>query len=97
MEGGTANVAAWYGARIGRAAINYGATASHGGPRAAVLTDTVSAGPAYLYRNARPEEIERIAALIRTGLDQGALGIGYGIQYTPGATRGEIVRLFRVG
>ena len=97
MEGGTDKVATWYGARSGRAAINYGATASHGGARAAVLTDTVPAGPAYLYRNARPEEVERIAALIRAGLDQGALGIGYGIQYTPGATRGEIVRLFGVG
>jgi dihydroorotase len=29
-------------------------------------------------------------------LDQGALGIGYGLAYTPGTTRGEVVQLFRV-
>ncbi len=69
----------------------------HGEAREAVLADTVAAGPAFLYRNARPEEIERIAARIRQALDQGGLGIGYGIQYTPGATRGEIVWLFGVG
>jgi dihydroorotase len=97
LEGGTGTVAQWYAERAGRAVINYGATMSHGDARAAVLTDTVAAGPAFLYRNARPAEIERIADLIRKGIDQGALGIGYGIQYTPGATRGEIVRLFGIG
>ncbi len=96
LEGGTDDVAQWYSERVGRAVINYGATVSHG-LRAVVLTDTTPAGPAAVYRNARPDEIERIAALIRTGLDQGALGIGYGIQYMPGATRGEIIRMFAVG
>jgi dihydroorotase len=37
-----------------------------------------------------------MADRVRAGLDQGALGIGYGIQYMPGATRGEIVRMFAV-
>lgn len=97
LEGGTGDVAQWYSQRAGRAVINYGATMSHGDARAAVLTDSVAAGPAAIYRNARPEEIERIANVVRKGLDQGALGIGYGIQYMPGATRGEIVRMFAVG
>ena len=97
LEGGAGAIEPWYSSRAGRAVINYGATVSHGAARAAVLTDTVAAGPAALYRNARPEEIDRIAARIRQGLDQGGLGIGYGIQYTPGATRGEIVRLFQIG
>jgi dihydroorotase len=97
LEGGTGDVPRWYGERTGRAVINYGATASHGDARAAVLTDAVAAGPAAIYRNAKPEELERIADLIRKGVDQGALGIGYGIQYMPGATRGEIIRMFAVG
>jgi dihydroorotase len=97
LEGGTGDVPRWYGERAGRAVINYGATASHGDARAAVLTDAVAAGPAAIYRNAKPEELERIADLIRKGVDQGALGIGYGIQYMPGATRGEIIRMFAVG
>jgi dihydroorotase len=94
LEGGTGDVVRWYSDRAGRAVINYGATASHGEARGAVLTDTTPAGPAVLYRNAKSDEIDRIVARVRAGLDQGALGIGFGIQYTPGATRGEIIRLF---
>jgi dihydroorotase len=97
LEGGTGRVPGWYQARAGRAVINYGATVSHGAARAAVLTDSTPAGPAAVYRNARPEEIDRIAALVRKGLDEGALGIGFGIQYQPGTTRGEIVRMFAIG
>ncbi len=97
LEGGTGDVPRWYQEREGRAVINYGATMSHGDARAAVLRDTLPIGPGFIYRNARPDEIERVAAIVREGVDQGALGIGYGIQYLPGTTRGEIVRIFAVG
>ena len=70
--------------REGHAVINYGATMSHCGARGEVIRDTLPNGPAVIYRNARPDEIERIAALVRAGVDQGALGIGFGIQYLPG-------------
>jgi N-acyl-D-aspartate/D-glutamate deacylase len=33
---------------------------------------------------------------LRHELDQGALGLGMGIQYTPGATRLEVIRMFRL-
>ena len=33
---------------------------------------------------------------LQQGLDEGALGIGFGINYTPGATREEIYRMFRL-
>ena len=36
----------------------------------------------------------QLAALLEQGLDEGALGIGMGITYTPGATQAEILRLF---
>ena len=97
LEGGTDEVAGWYRERAGHAVINYGATMSHGGARGEVIRDTLPNGPAVVYRNARPDEIERIAGLVRAGVDQGALGIGFGIQYLPGTTRGEIIRMFRVG
>jgi dihydroorotase len=44
-----------------------------------------------------PASAEQIAAMqqrLQRGLDEGALGIGYGINYTAGATREEIYRLF---
>jgi len=61
-----------------------------------VITDQTAEGPGALYRNATPAEIERIAERVRQGLRAGALGVGYGIQYMPGTTRGEIVRMFKV-
>ncbi len=96
LEGGTGDVPGFYSSRVGRAVINFGATVSHGDARAAVLSDMTPQGPASVYQNATPEEIEKIAALVERGLDQGGLGIGYGIQYQPGMTRGEVIRMFGV-
>lgn len=97
LEGGTGNVPSFYDAREGRAIINFGATASHGSARRRILSDTTERGPAAVYRPADRFEIERIAAEIRRGLDEGALGIGFGIQYVPGAGREEIIDMFAVG
>ena len=33
--------------------------------------------------------------MIRRGLAQGALGVGFGLQYTPGASRWEVLEMFR--
>ena len=44
---------------------------------------------------ATPEQIARMQWL-RDELDAGALGIGMGIQYTPGVSRQEIIEMFRV-
>src|SRR5207237_931627 len=41
-------------------------------------------------------ELPRLDSLVERGLAQGALGVGFGIAYTPGASREEILRLFRV-
>ena len=43
---------------------------------------------------ATPGEIEELLALLGTGLDEGALGIGMGLDYTPGATAEEIRAVF---
>jgi dihydroorotase len=52
--------------------------------------------PDWSHRAATDVEIEQIAALLRQALDEGALGLGFGIAYTPGATRSEIFRMFAV-
>ena len=96
LEGGTGSVARWYSDRSGRAVIHYGVTASHGAARQAVLTDRGADGAAAIYRNATPAEIARIGDVVARELDQGALGIGWGLAYTPGTTRGEVVQIFRV-
>jgi N-acyl-D-aspartate/D-glutamate deacylase len=45
---------------------------------------------------ASPEQIEKMKARLRHELDSGALGVGMGIQYTPGATRWEVIEMFRL-
>lgn len=50
----------------------------------------------WLDSSADRQQLDAMASRIQRGLDQGALGIGYGINYTPGATREEIYRLFEL-
>src|SRR5213592_2646272 len=42
------------------------------------------------------EQLAPIKDLLRKGLEAGALGIGMGIAYTPGATRFEVIEMFRL-
>lgn len=46
--------------------------------------------------NATPEELTEMQQLLQRGLDHGALGIGFGINYTSGAMREEILTMFRI-
>jgi len=48
----------------------------------------------YALEPANAEEIGRLRALLAAGLDDGGLGIGAGLDYTPGATTAEIRMLF---
>jgi dihydroorotase len=104
LELGTYPVAPWYGERAGRALINYGVSASHPGARRAMLDgDSTAEGEAVIgatgafvhspIEHARLPELER---RLDAALNEGALGIGMGINYTPAATREEIFGAFRV-
>jgi dihydroorotase len=96
LEGGVAPVEDWYTEREGQWVINFGATVSHLGVRSTVVTGDTPNGPAWAYRRATPDELQSIERGVREGLSAGALGIGFGIQYSPGASREEIMRLFGV-
>jgi N-acyl-D-aspartate/D-glutamate deacylase len=105
LEIGTYPIAPWYAEREGHALINYGASVGHvGARRALVLHDQSPPGIAALRDTSRswthsalPEpELPRLDSLVERGLAEGALGVGFGIAYTPGASREEILRLFRV-
>jgi N-acyl-D-aspartate/D-glutamate deacylase len=45
---------------------------------------------------ATAQQIEAIQQRLRTELDAGGLAVGMGIQYTPGATRLEVIDMFRL-
>ncbi len=98
LEFGAAPVREWYAAREGRTLINFGASAGHIPARMAVMGDTGTYLPrdAAMSRSATEEERSSILAEVRRGLGEGALGIGFGLAYTPTATHGEILELFHL-
>jgi N-acyl-D-aspartate/D-glutamate deacylase len=102
LEIGAPDVAQFLKAKEGRSLIHYGTSASHAAARALVFGTPIPAaeilprsGPA-TDQPATPEQLRRIEDRLRSELDAGGLSIGMGIQYTPGATRWEIVDIFRV-
>ena len=102
MEIGVPDVASFLQRKAGRALINYGTTASHPAARAlafgAPLADPFLVAPSGPSTNepTTAEQWQIIERRLRAELDAGALGIGMGIQYTPGASRLEVIRVFRI-
>ncbi|HEV3512004.1 MAG TPA: amidohydrolase family protein [Candidatus Sulfotelmatobacter sp.] len=102
MEIGAPDVAQFLKAKEGHSLIHYGTTASHLAARALVFgaplpegTILPKSGPA-TEQQATPEQIGRIEQRLREELDVGALGVGMGIEYAPGASRMEVIDMFRV-
>jgi N-acyl-D-aspartate/D-glutamate deacylase len=102
MEIGAPDVTQFLKSKQGRSIIHYGTTASHVAARSLVFGAPLPDGTilpksgSATDQPATPEQIERIQQRLRDQLDAGALGIGMGIQYTPGATRLEVIDIFRV-
>jgi N-acyl-D-aspartate/D-glutamate deacylase len=98
LEVGVWPVSAWYASRAGRALIHYGASAGHIPARMAVMKDTGGLLPrdAAMNRRATAEEQKAIAAAVQKGLDEGGLGMGMGLAYTPTATAEEVLDLFHL-
>jgi N-acyl-D-aspartate/D-glutamate deacylase len=102
MEIGAPDVAEFLKSKEGRSLIHYGTTASHVAARALTFgaplpegTILPKSGPA-TDQPATPEQIEHIQQRLRDEINAGGLGVGMGIQYTPGATRLEVIDMFRV-
>lgn len=111
MEIGVPNITQFLKAKEGHSLIHYGTSASHAAARAQVFGAPLPAEPATTHAGipeilpksgpatdqpATPEQIESMRARLRAELDAGGLAIGMGIQYTPGATRLEVIDMFRL-
>ena len=96
LEVGVSPVSEWYAAREGKSLINFGASSGHIPARMAVMHDSGEFLPrdAATNRPATAEEQKAIEAAVTKGLDEGGLGMGLGITYTPTATPAEILSLF---
>jgi Amidohydrolase family len=102
LEIGAPDVAGFLKTKEGHSLINYGTSASHVAARALAFgaplpaTDILpKSGPA-TDRAASPEQIAHILERLRAELDAGGLAVGMGLQYTPGATRLEVIDTFRL-
>jgi N-acyl-D-aspartate/D-glutamate deacylase len=99
LEVGTAAVAPWYAAREAGQIVNYGVSIGHMQVRIKVFGDPgkgiapVGIGASGVATEAQIVEMEE---MFRKGLDEGAVAVGLGSAYTPGATMAEIERVFRV-
>lgn len=101
LEIGAPDVTAFYEARRGTSAINFGTAASHPWSRVRAFGgDTAAAGivPASQRGTetvAGDSERQALLDRLERELDAGAVGIGMGLVYTPGATRAEVIAVFR--
>ena len=104
LELGTYPVAPWYAKREGKALINFGVSASHPGARRAMLdgdstaegADVIAATGAFVRSPIERARLPELQRRLEVALREGALGVGMGINYTPAATREEILRAFGV-
>ncbi len=97
LEVGVADIPGFYAGRTGTALINFGASVGHIPHRMAVMKDPglflpVGAGGRDA---ATADQIAEIKRRIDAGLAAGGVGVGFGLQYTPGASKFEVLEAFR--
>ena len=108
LEVGVPDIQRFIDARRGRSRIHFGASTSHlaarllawdaplpasvFGPEAGIVPRS---GPA-TNEPASRERLDRILATLRNQIRAGALGVGMGLEYAPGATQHEVIEVFRV-
>ena len=109
LESGVMPIDDWYASREGQALVNYGATVGHIYSRISVMHEkgtwrevdairqsTADPRPDWSFRKASDTEIAAMITRLDRGLAAGALGIGMGPAYTPGASRDELLQVFEL-
>jgi cytosine/adenosine deaminase-related metal-dependent hydrolase len=98
LEVGVADIDAWYAVRAKNALITFGASIGHIPLRMSVMHDGGGLLPsgAALNRVASSQELQEIETGIEKGLKRGALAVGLGPAYTPGATNLEVLKAFEI-
>lgn len=90
MESGVPDQHEWHEAQAGNRICNFGAGVGHPHVRGLVLgKDNVEMG------GSTPDQVAKMANMIRAQLHNGALGVGFGLEYLPGTTRVEVFEMFK--
>lgn len=104
LELGVWPVSRFYAERDGRSRVNYGGAVAHAGARRWTVGEETT-GWSTLGQDTRtrwshtpttPSLLDSVRTALARGLDEGALGVGIGIAYTPGASAQEIYRVFEL-
>jgi dihydroorotase len=110
LEGGVYPVDQFYRSLEGKSPINYGASVGHlkvRGVTFAGMSDEDAAAPEKferafwdegrgMHERPTPGNLDAMQKLVQRGLNDGALGVGYILGHTPGASREEVLRIFEV-
>ena len=98
LELGVADISDWYAKREGKSIINFGASIGHIPVRMKVMNDPGEMVPVAdaAYKQASETEIDQMKGMMHTGFENGALAMGFGLAYTPMATRWEALEMFRI-
>jgi dihydroorotase len=99
LEIGVPDIAKFYDDRKAGQIVNYGASIGHISVRMKVLNDpSTNILPAGVggTGSATEAQIAEMESLLRKGLAEGAVAVGLGSAYTPGATMDEIQRVFKI-
>lgn len=98
LEIGTATVADWYQERAGGQVLNYGISIGHIPVRMALFEDEglflpIGAGGSGI---AGPVMMDRMVEMMKQGLAEGAVAMGFGLQYTPAASWTEFEAMLSI-
>ncbi|MBL8989230.1 MAG: amidohydrolase family protein, partial [Gemmatimonadetes bacterium] len=104
LEVGVGPVDRFYADRTGKARVHFGGAASHFYARRIAFGDTLTPYDQHLtdtstkwsHTPTNATTIPTVRRVLAEELDQGGLGIGMGIAYTPGASAVEILRNFEL-
>ena len=110
LEEGAYPVPEWLASLEGKSLINFGVSAGHIPARIAVVTGAktlaeasgvrhqgeLTEPPAWSHGATTAEHLAALEQTIEAGLDAGGLGIGFEVNESPGASREEILMLFKL-
>src|SRR5688572_22260719 len=99
LEVGTGDIAKFYDDRKIGQLVNFGASIGHIPARMKVFADpSTSILPAGVGGSGTPNEarLAQTEAILRKGIADGAVAVGIGSAYTPGASMDEIQRVFKI-
>jgi len=102
LEIGAPDVGQFLRSKEGHSLIHYGTAASHVAARALAFGAPLKNGAILPQsgpvtdQHATDAQIEQMQARLRSELDAGGLAVGMGIAYVPGATRLEVLDIFRL-